>query len=55
MDFERILTLIVIPIFVGVTINQISNKEKSHQNVGSKNGGFNFELSFNFKIKMDKK
>ena len=54
MDFERILTLIAIPIFVGVAINKISNKEKSHRKtVGRRNGGFNFELSF--KIKMGKK
>ena len=29
MDFERLMTLIVIPIFVGVVINKISNKKKT--------------------------
>ena len=56
MDFERLMTLIVIPIFVGLVINKISNKkEKDHRDsIGSiNNGGFNFELSF--KIKMRKK
>ena len=53
---ERLMTLIIIPIFVGVVINKISNKkEKDHRNsIGrSDDGGFNFELSF--KIKMRKK
>ena len=56
MDFERLMTLIIIPIFLGVVINKISNKkEKDHRNsIGrSDDGGFNFELSF--KIKMRKK
>ena len=46
---EYFFTGIVIPIFVGVTINKISNKkEKNHQSI-SRSGGFTFSLVIKFK------
>ena len=48
---EKVLTLIVIPIFVGVTINKLSNKdkkEKNHQSI-SRSGGFTFSFVIKFK------
>lgn len=51
---EKVLTFIVIPIFVGVTINKLSNKdkkEKNHQSISRSNGGFTFTLSINFEKK----
>lgn len=47
---EYFLTGIVVPIFVGVAINNISNKkEKNHQSIGRSSGGFTFSITFKFK------
>lgn len=47
---EYFLTGIVVPIFVGVAINNISNKkEKNHQSIGRSSGGFTFSVTFKFK------
>lgn len=47
---EYFLTGIVVPIFVGVAINNISNKkEKNHQSVGRSGGGFTFSITIKFK------
>ncbi len=48
---EAVLTLIVIPIFVGVAINKLSKdkKEKNHQSIGRSSGGFTFSVTFKFK------
>ena len=46
---ETVLTLIVIPIFVGVAINKLSkDKEKNHQSI-SRSGGFTFSFVIKFK------
>ncbi len=47
---ETVLTLIVIPIFVGVAINKLSKdkKEKNHQSI-SRSGGFTFSFVIKFK------
>lgn len=47
---EYFLTGIVIPIFIGVAINKISNKkEKNHHSVGRSAGGFTLTFTIKFK------
>ena len=48
---EKVLTLIVIPIFVGVAINKLSKdkKEKNHHSVGRSAGGFTLTFTIKFK------
>ena len=49
---EYFLTGIVIPIFIGVAINKISNKkEKNHQSIG-RSGGFTFSITIKFRKKI---
>lgn len=46
---EYFLTGIVIPIFIGVAINKISNKKvKNHQAIG-RSGGFTITFKLSFK------
>ena len=48
---EYFLTGIAIPIFIGVSINKISNKkEKNHQSIG-RSGGFTFSITIKFRKK----
>ena len=48
---EYFLTGIVIPIFIGVAIDKISNKkEKNKQSIG-RNGGFTFSITIKFRKK----
>ncbi len=53
MEFVEIVKLVVIPIFVGITINKISDKKvKSHRKtVGRRSGGFTFTLTIKLKKK----
>lgn len=48
---ETILTLIIIPIFVGVVINKLSKdkKEKKHQTIWRSGGGFTFSITIKLK------
>lgn len=46
---EYFLTGIVVPIFIGVAINKLSNKkEKNHQSI-RRSGGFTFSITVKFK------